>query len=286
MKYLSLVVLAVSLASAQQIQNSLPFRSIEERKLFAGFLFCNSDYLRAAEEYAEIYSSDANDTMLFYSAVSYFRTGDFTNGNVLALRLPKGGLLLRSLEEKYRSLFSSEQFSLVTRELEKDSLFLQGTEVSRYELFYRIRHETQVAIPDTIMPWLPYAERDSILYFARLKNTSSSRSPWIAAALSALLPGAGKIYTGFISDGLTALAINGLFVYLSMTNFNAGHKTRGYIFGGAFALFYAGNVYGSAASAHIYNASVQFSINSAFDSFLSRNNYFDKGETVHPCGVK
>src|SRR5690606_34174570 len=74
------------------------------------------------------------------------------------------------------------------------------------------------------------------------------KSTLTAGILSALIPGTGKIYTGQISEGLTAFVITSLFTFISYNNFKHDHDIRGWIFAGTGALFYAGNIYGSAVS--------------------------------------
>ena len=95
-----------------------------------------------------------------------------------------------------------------------------------------------------------------------------------AAILSALIPGAGKIYTGEIGDGITSLIVTALTTCLAITNFKADHKFRGWLFSGLAAFFYAGNIYGSAASAQIYKARIQFNFDKDVKLFFEQRNYF------------
>jgi hypothetical protein len=81
------------------------------------------------------------------------------------------------------------------------------------------------------------------------------RKPWVAASLSAVVPGAGKVYAGQWKDGLFSLlfvAING---YQSYRGFHQKglQSARGWIFGGLALGFYTGNVYGSAQTVKRYN---------------------------------
>ncbi|NPA80719.1 MAG: hypothetical protein GXO29_06700 [Thermotogae bacterium] len=71
------------------------------------------------------------------------------------------------------------------------------------------------------------------------------KSPAVAAALSALIPGLGKAYAGRWKDGLYSFAINSslaLGLYLAARD---DSKPRMAVYGLAFAYFYLGNIYGS-----------------------------------------
>ena len=71
------------------------------------------------------------------------------------------------------------------------------------------------------------------------------------------MPGLGKVYTENYIDGFFAAFLTGVFGYMAYTDFNAEHDARGWIFTGVSAFFYTGSIYGSAASAQIYNAKIK-----------------------------
>lgn len=81
------------------------------------------------------------------------------------------------------------------------------------------------------------------------------KSPGLAAGLSVLIPGAGKIYTRDWKDGLIALLFVGTTAWQAHRGFSrSGAKSvRGWIFGSVSAGFYIGNIFGSHKSAKIYN---------------------------------
>lgn len=83
----------------------------------------------------------------------------------------------------------------------------------------------------------------------------STKSPLFAGILSAIVPGLGRVYTGNYGDAATSLFITGIFGYLAYSNFFDGHYQRAWIFTGIAAFFQGGNIYGSVASAKIYNES-------------------------------
>jgi TM2 domain-containing membrane protein YozV len=117
-------------------------------------------------------------------------------------------------------------------------------------------------------------ERHIVSDFYDLKLNPPYKSELTAAILSTLIPGAGKIYTKDYSDGIIAFLVTGLMSYISYRDFKADHKFRGWLFAGLTAFFYGGNIYGSIASAQIYNAGINFKLNSDMKFFLEEKNYF------------
>lgn len=79
-------------------------------------------------------------------------------------------------------------------------------------------------------------------------SANKSKIPLKAAILSAIIPGAGKFYSGRFLDGISSLLINSLTAYLAYDNFKAGHRFGGASFSILSLFFYSGNIYGSALS--------------------------------------
>ena len=77
------------------------------------------------------------------------------------------------------------------------------------------------------------------------------KSPLLAAALSMIVPGLGRVYLGRWPDGLLSFLLVGTTAALAAQGFyqEGQGSVRGWILGGVAALLYAGNVYGSAVGA-------------------------------------
>jgi len=77
------------------------------------------------------------------------------------------------------------------------------------------------------------------------------KSPLLAGALSAVIPGLGRVYLGRWPDGLLSFLLVGTTGALAAQGFyeEGRGSVRGWILGGVAALLYAGNVYGSAVGA-------------------------------------
>jgi TM2 domain-containing membrane protein YozV len=77
------------------------------------------------------------------------------------------------------------------------------------------------------------------------------KSPLLAAALSMVVPGLGRVYLGRWPDGLLSFLLVGTTAALAAQGFykDGTDSVRGWILGGVAGLLYAGNVYGSAVGA-------------------------------------
>jgi TM2 domain-containing membrane protein YozV len=117
-------------------------------------------------------------------------------------------------------------------------------------------------------------EKKTVSSFYEYKTEPPFKNPALAGVLSGIIPGSGKMYVGEWGDGITALVVTSLFAFLAYDNFRADHTTRAWIFTGLGAFFYAGNIYGSIASAQIYNARIDFEFNDGVKLFLQQQNYF------------
>ena len=251
--------------------------SPQNRLQFGNFLYKDRDYLRAAEEFKEYLKNESNDTIVFRLANSYFKIGRFTE----AVDNFKGLFFGSQLSEEARLLFYETIFfrndykslrELADEKNYSSSKFAKEIERLKYMSYFF----DNSALPDEnlVLKNFPDTVQSRLVNFYQQKKFPQHKSPTTAAILSTLIPGAGKIYTGEVGDGITSLIATALTTYLAVTNFNADHQFRGWLFSGLAAFFYAGNIYGSAASAQIYNARIQFNFNKEVKLFFEQRNYF------------
>ena len=78
------------------------------------------------------------------------------------------------------------------------------------------------------------------------------KSPKLAGTL-AVLPGAGYLYCGRYQDALIAFLVNGGLIWAAYESFDNDLYALGTVITFVEIGFYAGNIYGSVASAHKYN---------------------------------
>lgn len=261
----------------QPSTNNQNLFSPNNRLQFGNYLYKDKDYLRAADEFKVYLKSESNDTIVFRLANSYFKIGRYTE----AADNFKGLFFGSQLSEEARLLFYESIFfrndykslrKLADEKIYSSSKFAKEIERLKYTSYF-LDNST---LPDenVVLRNFPDSVQSRLINFYQQKKFLRHKSPTTAAVLSTLIPGAGKIYTGDIGDGITSLIATALTTYLAITNFNADHQFRGWLFSGLAAFFYAGNIYGSAASAQIYNARIQFNFNKEVKLFFEQRNYF------------
>jgi TM2 domain-containing membrane protein YozV len=252
--------------------------STENRLKFGESLFSERDYLRAIDEFTEVLKKRDNDTTRFKVAESLFRIGRFDESAINFKTL----IFSRTLEDNsklyyFKTLFLMQKYS-------------QLLDHSKMELYRSKKYDNEINTlaslsqiysnnfvkADTAQLFAPFPEsvHSTLSNFYIRAKSPRLKSKTKAALYSAFLPGAGKIYTGEISDGITTFITTALLTYLAVSNFNAKHEFRGWLFTGLTSLFYAGNIYGAAASASIYNAQLRYNLDSEIKSFFESNDYF------------
>jgi TM2 domain-containing membrane protein YozV len=267
------IILFASLIFPQHID----FNSPQNIKLFADYLFCDKDYLRAIHEYEKYISLVDDDSVRFKIGLGYSAINDQSNA------YKKFGVIKRTspfYEESKIEMLKS----LYLQKIDSSFLFYADTLISSESIYsqnaYKLKNTSFLIMTDNLPEkdkfLIPFTieERTELSNFYDLKKNPPYKSKALAGILSAVIPGAGKIYTKNYGDGVTAFILTGLFAYLAYTNFDHDHLTRAWIFTAVGAGFYAGNIYGSVASAQIFNAKVNFDFDDGVKLFLEKKNYF------------
>lgn len=268
--FLTLPVKAQSLSEAYIL-------SPQNRLNFGNYLFCEKDYLRAVHEFQEFLKFSNNDTARFKFAYSLAAIGRSSE----ALDNYKGLFFSSTLSEDARLEFYKVNFLTKPIDSFREMCAMPGylpeyhkLEIERLKLFTHLLDNSYLPDSAEFINTFPEENREEINSLYLRKRDPEFKSPTNAAVFSAIIPGAGKIYTGDYADGITAFLATGILSYIAYDNFNANHKLRGALFAGLAVMTYAGNIYGSAASAQIYNAGVQFNFESDVKVFLNNKNYF------------
>jgi len=267
------IILFTSITLSQTID----FQSPQNIKLFADFLFCDRDYLRAIDEYEMYLTMVDDDSVKFKIAIGFSNMDDQYNA-YQKLSLTKNSspffeqskiemvkaLYLQNIDSSFYSsadiLINSESiYSNNALRLKNASLLLTDNELPEQKIFLVPFHND---------------EEYTLFNFYDLKKNPPYKSEVWAGVLSTIIPGSGKIYTENYGDGITAFILTGLFGYLGYTNFKHDHQTRAWIFTAVGAGFYLGNIYGSVASAQIFNAKVNFDFDEGVKFYLEEKNYF------------
>ncbi len=270
------LILRLEFTFAQTTINDASLASPANRLKFGNYLFEEKDYLRALDEFKAYLKTEDNDTIRYKFSECFFRIGRY-----------------KEAAENYKSLFFHSPLSDAARLGFYKSVFFQNDyKIFRDEVnegsYLPVKYEKDVirlqlvshffddsVLPDTNKFFIQFEDsnKTEIRKFYFMKKYPKKKNPMTAALLSAAIPGLGKIYTEEIGDGITAFVATGLLTYLSINNFNHDHKFRGWLFAGMAALSYAGNIYGSAASAQIYNAGIKFNFDKDVKFYFEQRNY-------------
>lgn len=241
--------------------------SQENIRLFAEYLFSQKDYLRAFNEFDKLYEFKTNDTIIYKSAFSLIKIDKFNEADLLLNKIPKGSKL-----------------NFFSRELQNKNSFLEGKTENfekkesisqiRLSLYSSLYKNNLIENKENFISAFQNEIQSDIQKFYERKINPEYKSPLKAALLSAIFPGAGKIYAGELGDGIAAFVATTLSGYLAYTNFKENRSFRSWLFTGITLLYYAGNIYGAAASADIFNKKIDFQFKVDLDSFIRSNNYF------------
>ena len=275
----SIIFFLISTALIFSQKNITDFHSPENIKKFADYLFCQGDYLRAVEEYESIKNMVVNDTIDFKIMFCYSEIGLYQLSNLSPI--PFSNSVFKS---------DADRISLKNRFKEFPDSFYQFIETGLYPFssedsstgnyFQKLTSVSyllgskKIISKNIILNPFDNLEKTAISFYYDWKINPPYKSPTLAGMLSAIIPGSGKMYVGEWGDGITALLATGLLAFLAYDNFRAEHNTRAWIFTGIGAFFYGGNIYGSVATAQIYNARINFEFNEGIKLFLERENYF------------
>jgi len=260
----------------QNVNRSRDLFSPVNRLVFGDYLFCEKDYLRAIPEYKEYLRFENNDTTRFKLAASFFELGRYTEAI-----------------DNYKSLFFSSSLSEEARlEFYKCNFFGDDYEMFRLQAESEVYATTKYndiikklyvssyflkgsILPDSlqILEAFREDERSEMLDFYHRKKYPEFKKEALGGVLSAILPGLGKVYADETGDGVLAFLYTAVFGYLTYSSFENDHTTRGWIFAGLTAYFYASNIYGSVAAVQNYNAGVKFTLDSDFKMYLDNKNY-------------
>ncbi len=271
-----LIIFAISLCGQSKTNTS--FFSVSNRIKFSTHLYKTGDYIRAFDEYRALLTDTPNDTLRLASGLAlrklkrYDEAEDYFKGLFFFSKLSDFAKLeflktefIRQNYANFHQLINNKTYLPELHKLELQRL-----------LNYSLLVDTKFPLPDSskFISVFQESKKSEIGNFYYKKQHPDKKSPLLAAALSTLIPGAGKFYTEDYSDGAVALIFTGLFYGLAAHNFAVDKNTKGAIFAGIGLFFHAGSVYGSATSAQIYNVGKQMEFQSKLIDYAVNQKYF------------
>jgi tetratricopeptide (TPR) repeat protein len=240
----------------------------QEQFDFARYLFDGKEYYRAIGEFDRLLyffpRTKLASEALFLTGLSYYRAGQFAEScrafgalatnREFAFRahvLSADALFRRGLYEESRAGYSLLQEGFPGHEPDL-LLSMSWADLMRKDF------TASVALYDAILEKYPSFDRKGDVEYLKnsVLNLKKFRklSPALAASLSAVLPGAGQVYTRRPGDGLVAfgaVAFLGVGSYFLWKDYK--HKEVAVLATLAAGFFYGGNIYSAWSSAKKYN---------------------------------
>lgn len=272
-KFLFVLILIFNQLNAQ-LNNDL--YNLENRIKFANFLYQEKDYIRAIDEIKFILNQTESDTLRFRFANSFLKLNRYEEASENFKTLFLGSLSNEAKLFFFKSNFLKNDFNFFRKLTENKNYIPEKyeNEISRLNSISYFLDNEKLPPQETLLKPFDDSLQTKLYLFYQMKKNPPTKNPLQAAAFSALIPGAGKIYTGEISDGIISFIATSLSLYLSINNFQHNHQTRGWIFAGLTSFFYGGNVYGSYVSAKKYNENSKLKIQNEIKNFFREKNYF------------
>lgn len=232
------------------------YYNLENSVRFADYLFQSRQYDFAAEEYERVVFLDpADDSMKFRLIQTYRFNNNYDKGincvnrlftqqtcdmpNEIAVEYVKLMLLNQTGDSAYSFLNNCKTLNTIQIQYYTMSALLLKKDWNAAFTY----QSGKSAVP------LNLTEIATEGYLLKYKK------PAVAATLSAIIPGSGKMYAKRWKDGLYSLLIIAANVWQSYRGFEkyGSESAYGWIFGGLAIGFYSGNIYGSYKETVKYN---------------------------------
>ncbi len=122
-------------------------------------------------------------------------------------------------------------------------------------------------------------EENNLLTYSNRIFSRKNKSPFVAAALSSILPGSGKWYVGKKKQAIGVFLPILSSALLTIEAYNKGglKDARFWIYGSLFTTFYIGNIWGSALAVKIKNKEFNniYDNKILFDMHIPLRNFFN-----------
>jgi TM2 domain-containing membrane protein YozV len=227
---------------------------------FADFLYSSGEYEQAAAEYLRVRFTAGPPGLSGYAGLmageSYLRAADFSGARRAFLDLNPTPVLEFSRYGVARTLFAGARYPearTILDSVASASLAIQSRTLAGWTYFRQHRFAEGAATFGTVQN-APPAQHLSTMDGRDIPR----RSRLASSLLSAIVPGAGQLYSGRAGDGAYSFMTvvgTGLVTWWFAADSAKHDRThvKVSIFGVITALFYAGNVYGANVAARDYN---------------------------------
>lgn len=219
---------------------------------FTDYLFKSQQYNLASQEYERLvimvpsnlnyklsliqcYRLGSNYTFAEKRFADFFSDSLFSLPNSISVEYLKIKLLQEDLSSTQNFIKQNTQLELPTKLHYQEYIYLLGRNWTKSDSLLRQNQDLD--------PRFGVITKEALAI--------RYKSPFVAATFSTILPGLGKVYTGYWKDGLIAfvfVAANSWQAYRGFSKYGV-NNAHGWIFGGIGTGFYLGNIYGSWKSA-------------------------------------
>jgi len=224
---------------------------------FADYLYKENDFYRAITEYKRaLYYMDDNDSVLFKIGLCERGRGNYSVAIKLFQNLIRNSesIAEKSLEQAAFCFYLSGDYRKsidIIDNVQKPELYiLKGWNYIKLMNLNKAKSTFGKLIESDVEYKRKLTEFTDLL---EIENYPNKKSPVLSGLLSVFIPGLGKIYCGRYSDGIYSFIINSCLGIATYNAFENNNKTRKIVIGGASAVFYIGNVYGSYLCAKVVN---------------------------------
>jgi hypothetical protein len=227
---------------------------------YADYLYFAKQYDKAAVEYKRLLNfSPQKDTALRHLFISLRKSGKYDSGVVYIRTHYKsfnsGPVFIPVEFEKF--LILSGRYETADSMLTYKAQGIDAGSKTGFRFYTFALTNRWSRIPDSSINYIRTLSPNTVRWEALIirQKQLKYKSPGVALALSTLVPGTGKIYTGDWKDGVVSMLIISSMAYESYVGFHTRgtRSVLGWVFGGLTIGFYGGNIYGSWHAAKRYN---------------------------------
>ncbi len=258
-KFILLAILATFGVKTTYAQGNI--LDCDNSRRFANYLYNTRQYELAMHELERInfFCEPDSGTQLILLK-SYRKLKNFSPANNFFS--DKSDIQLQALtpgfrEEYIRLLMTQKQYSEVKLAIENGLTFrekqehLLGLELleGNFQNAYALSKEATSSS----------AKMNALVNISVRSHETPRKKPWLATIMSAVIPGSGKMYSGYWGDGLISLlftASSSFFTYRAFNKYGT-NKVYPWIAGGLSVSYYAGNIYGGHKAAVRYNNNIE-----------------------------
>ncbi len=245
---------------------------------FANYLYSNKEYLNAINEYKHaLFLGDCHISCQIKLFNSYLLTRDYITGiNTFQSVYPLGLAGNDTLEMIFGKMLILNKNYPDLNNLVKSSKTLSNDQLFFLDISNDLFAERWENAIQKDMNHSGNTHTDCYKTVISQIDEIKYKKPYVSLMLSTVIPGSGKMYSGYWYDGFISLSIVGITAWQAYRGFTRYGADRPYswIFATLSASFYVSNLYGSFKAANMKNYNLRQNIHYAVEEiFYSQYTY-------------